>query len=618
MEALKKALGGIAGVVSGAPTGYTPYVPAPAPTAGGGTDTNNPASTAFADAMKAMLAETKKFGDDLAHLGDTTYQAAIRSITDAGTAKLAEMLAMDGAVAASATAAVSAWEAAQIAILEAQNKIKATAITDDIAKQIKQLGMTDLEKQIADVNDKASDYLKSLQDIGQTTAENTAQVEAWRKAMLGVIAAKESVDAMKKIVEAMDAIKSFSADLGNTIDTLRAAAPGFDAVADSASKLAVAWANLNAAKPSDIAAKPGTVPTDGVSVQDRIALAGKLKDAILANYNAELAALQKNQGERMKALTDQQAKEKEVLDKNLTSIKVMSDAFQALGEYAKSMVLGALSILSPTQKLQESRAQYDATLAAAKGGDATAAGKLQAIAEEALKANQSVNASSPAYAEFFRKVLADMQGFGGMSPDKKADAEKAQAASDAATKRWQDEVAALQKVFDAETLALQNKSIAELQKLSAITDTWQTELNHELQEQAIIFSRIGLSSAEIAKNTEGLDTRIASAIAAAGAAHDAVGSIVSSVNYQEPISTPRYSQDRSDSSGGNSSSSNEDAVKEAKLQTTALNEVKQLISQLIDKVAKSSDQGLVDSREIKQTLVQVGAKIEGAMVRATQ
>lgn len=79
-----------------------------------------------------------------------------------------------------------------------------------------------------------------------------------------------------------------------------------------------------------------------------------------------------------------------------------------LKAFADSLKLDqSLTTLSPVQQLVEARRQYQAVLAAAQGGDQTAAAQLPAVARAFLEASRAVNASGPAYAADFARVLAE-------------------------------------------------------------------------------------------------------------------------------------------------------------------------------------------------------------------
>lgn len=90
--------------------------------------------------------------------------------------------------------------------------------------------------------------------------------------------------------------------------------------------------------------------------------------------------------------------------------EALAGAVDALRDFRDSLALDpALSTLSPVQKLVEARRQYDEVLALAQGGDATAAGRLPEVARALLEASRAVNASGPAYAADYARVMRDTE-----------------------------------------------------------------------------------------------------------------------------------------------------------------------------------------------------------------
>lgn len=139
----------------------------------------------------------------------------------------------------------------------------------------------------------------------------------------------------------------------------------------------------------------------GGTIQDSETLL-KLHDdyieSVMNQYGVELEALE----EQFKVTTD--------LLQTVVDIKGWLDKIK----------LGALSPLNPQQKLEESRRQYETTLAAAQGGDIAARQNLTAVAEEYLNQAQSYYASSEDYANIFTNVLAQI---GALSEPTKTTAE---------------------------------------------------------------------------------------------------------------------------------------------------------------------------------------------------
>lgn len=78
---------------------------------------------------------------------------------------------------------------------------------------------------------------------------------------------------------------------------------------------------------------------------------------------------------------------------------------KSIREFIKGLLTSDLSPLTPRQKLDEARAQYEADLALAKGGDTEALGRLTSDADTYLKLARDFYASAPAYTEIFNSVV---------------------------------------------------------------------------------------------------------------------------------------------------------------------------------------------------------------------
>lgn len=79
-----------------------------------------------------------------------------------------------------------------------------------------------------------------------------------------------------------------------------------------------------------------------------------------------------------------------------------------LQSFTDSLALSGASVLSPVQQLAEAQRQYDAILALAKGGDASAIDSLPGTARTLLDAARSVYASGTRYADEFARVNRDI------------------------------------------------------------------------------------------------------------------------------------------------------------------------------------------------------------------
>lgn len=94
------------------------------------------------------------------------------------------------------------------------------------------------------------------------------------------------------------------------------------------------------------------------------------------------------------ALTDAYKAESDAID---ATINRMSSFASSLKSLRDSALLGGLSPLSPQQKYAEAKAQYEAVLAAARGGDEAAQSQYQGAFNAFLTASRAVFASSSQY-----------------------------------------------------------------------------------------------------------------------------------------------------------------------------------------------------------------------------
>jgi phage-related minor tail protein len=87
-----------------------------------------------------------------------------------------------------------------------------------------------------------------------------------------------------------------------------------------------------------------------------------------------------------------------------TTIASLQQFIRGIEDFKKSLLLGDLSTLTPEQKYQEAKRQFEATSAAAAGGDATAQGQLSSVSQSFLEASRAYNASGEAYQRDFAEV----------------------------------------------------------------------------------------------------------------------------------------------------------------------------------------------------------------------
>ncbi len=180
-----------------------------------------------------------------------------------------------------------------------------------------------------------------------------------------------------------------------------------------------------------------------VSPEQKMQLAGELKDLVLAKYQVEKDSMQK-----------------------------LIDFGKQLRSYVESLKLGTLSPMTAGQKLAEAKRQYDETLAKAQGGDTTAQGNLQGKAESYLQLAQTAFASSSEYVGIFNSVTGSLDSLGLESLT----------AAEVAQNTANSQLLELQKLYEfattVETTAnnYYNASVLELTKQTLIMDATYKQL----------------------------------------------------------------------------------------------------------------------------------------------
>jgi len=120
-----------------------------------------------------------------------------------------------------------------------------------------------------------------------------------------------------------------------------------------------------------------------ITPEQKLQLAGELKDLTLAKYQLEKDSMTK-----------------------------LIDFGKQLKGYVEGLKLGALSPLTVGQKLAEAQAQYQSTLAKAQAGDTNAQGALSGKADAYLGIAQTALASSSGYIDIFNNVTTSLDTLG--------------------------------------------------------------------------------------------------------------------------------------------------------------------------------------------------------------
>lgn len=121
----------------------------------------------------------------------------------------------------------------------------------------------------------------------------------------------------------------------------------------------------------------------------------------LTGTTTTLAESERSLNDIRQELLSTYSKESNELQSTIDKFKNIS---KSLRDFKDSLSLGQLSPLTPAQKLEESRTQFNRTRVLADQGDQTALQDLPRVSQEFLQASQVYNASSAAYISDFNLV----------------------------------------------------------------------------------------------------------------------------------------------------------------------------------------------------------------------
>lgn len=165
------------------------------------------------------------------------------------------------------------------------------------------------------------------------------------------------------------------------------------------------------------------------------------------DIDARLSAAQ----ELFSVITQTAATEQAAQDNALANAKALLEYGQRLRDYVQGLKTGDLSTLTPAQKVAEALAQYQTTLAAAQGGDQTALGNLQGVADTYLRLAREFDPASYTASVFTSVTDAlDSLGAGLVSQNQRqvtllqAQLDATRAASSSANALSADQIARLQ------------------------------------------------------------------------------------------------------------------------------------------------------------------------------
>lgn len=158
--------------------------------------------------------------------------------------------------------------------------------------------------------------------------------------------------------------------------------------------VAAEFAKLGIAMPANKAELRALIERTGTSTEASAKLTGQLLKLAGSFATATEAA------EKLKETQIQSVQEQ------LDSFKGLADS---LRKYQQGLSLGSLSPLTVQEKYLEAKRQYEATLAAAKGGDTDAQQRFQSVANAFLEASKNANASGSTFGSDFQRVMSNSE-----------------------------------------------------------------------------------------------------------------------------------------------------------------------------------------------------------------
>lgn len=411
------------------------------------------AGASLTDAVGAI----KKYLDIVAKvLADPTVQDALKQIqpllSQVGSSTYT---ALGGLMQYRAPTAPTTSNSSSAAAQKAANDLD--TFLDGIEQQLAAITQSQAAQKLAAINKGYDDNLKKLTDLGAATTQNIAlitQLQDAQRAQLGLATRTALINAQgRQDVTSAEALAKATGDYA--IAAAQASAAGVDLTKVTANDTKAAYDYWNTLSKSQqeaaivaADAKTTLITAETAKFNAELKNITDLQNAIttvqgfINSIDDNMLKLKVDMGQltSTQALDQQIARSKKNLDnlaatgaatsdlineaQNLmnlqmqrydaekTAITDMYSYATQLGDYVKNLLTGSLSTLSPEAKLAEAKSQYEATLAAAKSGDATAKQQLTTQADTLLKLGQSYFASSQGYVDIFNKVTTDLKDFG--------------------------------------------------------------------------------------------------------------------------------------------------------------------------------------------------------------
>jgi hypothetical protein len=361
-----------------------------------------------ADPLPVIAAGMGVVGDAVTSSINTLNEAR----RDEAAAAVAALLGVSGAFASVVPAAEAATEAIE-EVTEATSITLAAALNslrnplrdiEDIAN-----GIFALENELFDLQNAGNtDALRQKQLAGLTETEVALQRHIWAlqdeataaeaAAVAASAVAAERAGLEKQLLQALGETAALRAQELAALDpSNRALQQQVWAVTDAQSAIQSLTADIDRwagvmAQASETAASIriamggadtstadlwATARSSGTGAEDRLSAINELLRLINGGIDADTQEAARSAQDTIEQAGRLRDLQRRAYDEQIASAERLLDIGQQLRDYVDSLRVGDMSTLTPLDKLQEAQRQYEATLAAARGGDQDALGRLQ-------------------------------------------------------------------------------------------------------------------------------------------------------------------------------------------------------------------------------------------------
>jgi hypothetical protein len=325
--------------------------------------------TKFLEDLQKEIDSTNK---QLRQLTMSSYDKALEDINEK-VANYTKQLKEAAVGSEAATLAIQSFKEAQIALLDAQNKAKATELMGNLRQQMSDALLSPIGKELVANSRQAADYAKQLRDINQLTDENIQLVNELENAN------------RRRIIDA--AIQQQN----TTYDQLFKTNLG---VANSAQKLVNKFKALGYEMPKSIEELQNLV--DGINYTSEAGL----------NLRGNVIELAQEFSTAFSTLSDAV---RSAYDKRVEELTSARDEFKdfatSIRDFKQSLLIGADSPLSPLEKYNRSKDEFVRISQLAQGGDKVAMGQLQGVSQTFLEQSKGMFAGTESYLRDFNAVV---------------------------------------------------------------------------------------------------------------------------------------------------------------------------------------------------------------------